>query len=104
MKNSLSYKDTLEQNLNENKGGTIAVGGIEFESEEARRRYLISVFPGLVKEGKFVEAMELVHGNGSFNGFYRIFDKFSKWLVKKTVQKAAGKEQTVQEPILDQAA
>jgi len=104
MTNPASYKDILEQSLNENNSADIPVGGIEFESEAERCRYLVSVFPGLVKKGKFVEAMALVHGNERFNGFYRLFDRFSKWLVKKTEQKTAGKEQTVHEHILDQAA
>ena len=104
MANSLSHKDILEKELRENEDDGIEAGRTEFRSEDERSRYLIGVFPGLVKEGKFVEAMELVHGNGSFNWFYGLFDRFSRWLVKKTLQKGAGKEQTVQEHLMDQAA
>ena len=104
MENSSSYNDILEQSLKENNSGNITVGGIEFESEDERRRYLLNLFPMLVKEDKFVQAMELVHGNGSFNWFYRLVDKFSKWLVKKTEHSAAEKEKTAQEDLMDQAA
>jgi len=80
---SSSYEDILLQNLEGKKTGSIPIGGIEFESDEERSRYLISVFPGLVQEGKFFRARELGHENCSFNMICALFDKVQRWLFRK---------------------
>ena len=80
---SSSYEDILLQNLEGKKSGNIPIGGIEFESNEESSRYLISVFPGLVQEGKFVRVGDLGPENSRFNMIGALFDKVQRWLLRK---------------------
>ena len=83
MTNRKTLNDGLDQAIEKKEITPSAIGGIEFESEEERNRYIVSVFPDLVKAGKFVEAMELVHGNSSFNWLYGLFDKVQRRLFRR---------------------
>jgi len=40
-------------------------------------------FPNLVRNGNFVQAMEIVQGHGRFNWFYALLDKISRGLFRR---------------------
>jgi hypothetical protein len=95
MNNLALYRDGLDQTRKERESVNRAIGSIEFESEEERSRYLVGVFPGLVKEGNFVQAMELVHENSSFNWLYGLVDKVQQWLFRKEKDAVAASKATI---------
>jgi len=69
---------------------------VDFESEEHRKGDPVTAFYTLVKNGKFVEAIEVIHGNGSFIFLYTVFDTVFHWIVQKLG--TSSKNNEVQQP------
>ena len=90
----------------EAKRRSIDLDCIEFESEEERIRYLINEFPGLVKEGRIIQAMGIVQGNSRLNWFFVILNKTSIWLARKleTLSKGTKKIEHKSESLLHETA
>jgi len=61
----------------------IKTAGAEIVEKEMDIDDMRTEFPDLVRNGNFVQAMEIVHGHGRFSWFYRLFDRISKGLFGK---------------------